>query len=265
MTNWRYYARLGLFVCAWAVLAVQWVNDRIVYALAGVALFLLTMLVLDYFGHCVALLSFVLPRRSHQPIPEAYAKKIMGKNFHGSDDALNTICVDFPRRDSIAVLRSLLHCPARRLKAARETCMLVAVLPISIYEMCHFVPRGIFHYTHGDDCDGRWYDTEQFARDKGHPDWYLLPLNLSDDGGALLPARVVVYAILVHFLITKEWLFAGRTIRCADECPGGGRVIVHVGNTGIHIGNTHTAHHMAEKNHLQLLGSAPARAQEARG
>ncbi len=240
-------------------------------ALLGALLILIVPFVADYFGHVIALtaIGYMSHGRTlhsdelEELLAEAHAKDIMEKNFHGSEDALNTIGEDFPRRPTIEALRSSLIFDVKKLVRAKKTHMLIAVIPISIYEMAHLVPRGMFRYTRGD-YDGFWYDAMPFAQDRGYPGWHLVPLTLPKNGRVFLSAHVVVYSIIVHYLVTREWLFEGQTIQCADKCSDNGYVTVSVGSSGIEIGNSAVSRLIAKEHLLRSVGLASPQAEEAR-
>lgn len=228
-------------------------------------------------SHGTVLASLVFTRRRRQSVSEAQARRIMGENFHGSEDALSSLGEDFPRE---AVINAFCEVPfsARVLKRCRKTHVLVAVLPISIIEMRHMVSRGIFHYTRGDDCDGMWYHTEPFADKKGVAGWHLVPLapvhgswsktwseqvNLLGEDERVLSARVLVYTILIHYLKTGQWLFEDHAVRCAEERSGGGHVTVGSGHPGISIGDFRDAHNVSDGNRYSTLGFAAERKPDA--
>ena len=109
------------------------------------------------------------------------------------------------------------------LEECKNTHALVAVFPLSILEVRGKVTKLFYEQT--------WYNKESFAKDKGDVSWELVrktsvPNSTSktrQEQQALLSekeetptARVMVYAIIGHFLATGERLFEKIYVRCSD-------------------------------------------------
>lgn len=246
---------------------------HIAFALAGAVFLYALVHFIEYSGHLIFFSAIGFMSRSHalrseelkEMLAEVRAKEIMGEHFHGSDDALRPeFSKRFPRVQAIEALGDLLRFKEKELKTERKRSMLVAVLPVSIIEMRFLVPRDWFEHKRGDEADGRWYDLLTFARDKGCPHWQLVPLAPSY-GDELLPARVIIFTILVHRIVTGKFLFAGRTIRCLDEDDVHGYVTVRVRKNGvICIRNSKTAELIMKKRHLRRKRRAAIRVMAAR-
>ncbi len=243
-----------------------------VAALVGAFLILFAALFTEYLGHllvCVWLvrLNRRFSRRSvelEELLAEVRVQDIMGKNFHGSEDGLNKLGFSFPRQPTFEALCRELFFDEKTLYAKRKTHMAVGVLPISIYEMRGVAPW-LFARTRGD-FDGLWFDALPFARDTGFVKWHLVPLSLPDDGVVPFSAQVMVYAIAIHVLVTKEWLYKGKTIHCTDTRVEGGYVTVSVGSSGfITLGDSRIAELVAEKNGRRHLSLVRDEVQEAHG
>jgi len=122
------------------------------------------------------------------------------------------------------------------LRECKDTHILVAVFPMSILDIRGKVERKLF-YSHED----AWYNKQAFAKDNGESAWHLVrktPVDNStgknwNEQQALLAkneetpkTRVVVYAIIGHFLATNERLFERIYVRCSDVDSDGRRVYV---------------------------------------
>jgi hypothetical protein len=134
------------------------------------------------------------------------AREIMGKNFFGVEEAVTHFGVK-PTRAQLSVLSEITFTEAE-LTEAKDTHVLVAVFPLSIIEIRN--KAKLFY-------DQSWYNEESFAKDKGDVSWQLVrktPVENStsktwQEQQALLSdkeetpkARVMVYAIIGHFLST---------------------------------------------------------------
>lgn len=165
------------------------------------------------------------------------ARKIMDKNFFGIEEAIKHFGVNATRQQ----LAALAEVPfsVGRLSSCKDTHVLVAVFPLSILDIrghaCKHSDQTLFY-------SQDWYDKRVFAKDKGEVGWQLVrkePIANStsktwNDQQALLEnveetptARIVVYTMIGHFLVTGERLFEKIYVRCVDLSDGG-RVSVGV-------------------------------------
>ncbi len=162
------------------------------------------------------------------------AREIMGRNMFGVEEAIRHFGVN-PTRQQAAALSEIPFSEAT-LEQCKNTHVLVAVFPLSILEIRGKVPSDQ-HLFYVQD----WYNKESFAKDKGELEWQLIcktPVDNStsrtwDEQQALLSdkdqtpkARVMVYAIICHFLSTGERLFEKIYVRCSDVDSDGRRVLV---------------------------------------
>ena len=178
------------------------------------------------------------------------ARKIMGKNFFGIEEAIKYFGVR-PLADHLDIL-SKIPWSEEVLEFCKDTHILVAVFPLSILDIRGITKRNpILPLFSLQD----WYDKEIFAKIKGHVKWELVrkePAANSmrktwDDQKALLSkdeetptARIVVYTMIGHFMANKERLFENFYVRCLDLASDGNRVAVgnfYAGGHSIHRWN----------------------------
>ncbi len=162
------------------------------------------------------------------------AREIMGKNFFGVEEAVKHFGVN-PTRPQLAALSEIPFSEAV-LEESKNTHVLVAVFPLSIFEIHGKVDSKLFY-------DQSRYNKDFFARNRGEAAWHLVcktpvPNSISEAWGEqqtlLVPneetptVRVMVYTIIGHFLATWERLFKNIYVRCSDVDSVGDRV--YVGN-----------------------------------
>ena len=131
---------------------------------------------------------------------------------------------------------NVVHDAEAELRECKDTHILVAVFPMSILDIRGNVPSDQCLF-----CNQDWYNKETFAKDHGEAAWRLVrktPVTNStsktyDEQQALLAeneetptARVMIYTIISHFLVTGERLFKNIYVRCSDVGPDGSRVCV---------------------------------------
>lgn len=162
------------------------------------------------------------------------ARKIMGKNFFGVEEATKYFGVD-PSRQQLAVLSEIPFTKAE-LREVKDTHILIAVFPMSTLDIRGKVERQLF-YSH----ENAWYNSQAFAKEKKEVSWQLVrktpvPNSTSktwQEQQAILAkneetpkVQVMVYTIIGHFLATGEWLFENVYVRCSDVDSRGDRVDV---------------------------------------
>jgi hypothetical protein len=176
------------------------------------------------------------------------AREIMGKNFFGIEEAIKHFGVNATKQQ----LAYLSEVPFGEevLKSCKDTHILVAVFPLSILDIrgiAKKLPDQTLFYSQD------WYDKQAFAKDKGEVGWQLVrkePIANStsktwNDQQALLSkdeetptARIVVYTMIGHFLVTGERLFEKIYVRCVDLDSVGVRVHVGLfGSEGLYVGS----------------------------
>lgn len=161
-------------------------------------------------------------------------RKIMGKNFFGVEEAIQHLGAK-PTKAQLSALAEIPYIEAE-LREVKDTHVLVAVLPLSILDIRGKVERQLY-YSHED----AWYNNQAFAKDHGEVSWQLVrkapvPDSTSKNWAeqqALLAkneetpkARVMIYAIIGHYLATGERLFENTYVRCSDVGSYGYRVYV---------------------------------------
>lgn len=162
------------------------------------------------------------------------ARKIMDRNCFGIEEAIKHFRVN-PSKQQLAAL-SEVPFSEETLKECVNTHILVAVFPLSISGIRGKVSGGQLLFYEQD-----WYNKQAFAQDKGEVSWQLIrktPVANSTSKNwpeqqALLAqneetpqARVMVYAIIGHYLATGERLFEDVWVRCSDIGSDGYRVFV---------------------------------------
>lgn len=166
------------------------------------------------------------------------ARKIMGTNFFGIQEATKHFGV-IPTRQQLAAL-SVIPFTAATLSECKNTHILAAVFPMSIIDIRSVASGKVFYAQD-------WYDRQSFATDRGEVGWHLVrkaPIAHStsktwSEQQALLGvteetprARIVVYTMVGHFLVSGERLFEKVYVRCSDLDSRGNRVVVGLFNAG---------------------------------
>ena|SRR3989338_8508391 len=156
---------------------------------------------------------------------ELRAREIMGKNFFGIEEALDTFLFKLPARE----LAPLSEIPFSEeiLLACKDTHILVAVLPLSILQIRSQLNTKFF-FSH----DGAWYNNAGFAEERGQAGWHLISkLPVADSTAKtwyqqqpllsaceMVPsARIMVYSIISHHAASGERLFPSVRVRCSTE------------------------------------------------
>jgi len=157
------------------------------------------------------------------------ARKIMGKNFFGQEEAEKLFGVK-PSDEEQAVLARIPF-TEEELKEARDTHILAAVFPLSLLQ----IKEKAEHLFYKQD----WYQDQAFAKEQGKAEWALVHKDIVPDSAnetwdnqqTLLqlneevPAvRVMAYAVIGHCLATGERLLPSIYARCKDFSSGGCRV-----------------------------------------
>ncbi|MCX6785695.1 MAG: hypothetical protein NTZ18_02470 [Candidatus Komeilibacteria bacterium] len=189
------------------------------------------------------------------------AREIMGANFFGIEEAVKHFGVN-PSEQQLASLANIPF-SAAVLEACQNTHLLVAVFPLSIVGIRGKVEHKLF-CSHKD----AWYNGKKFAKDQGEAFWQLVrkgpvPNSASktwDEQQALLApeeevpaARVMVYAIIGHYLATGERLFKNVYIRCSDLVAGYRVIVGHFYAAGLLV------YYYLDGNCYGILGVASAR------
>jgi len=129
------------------------------------------------------------------------------------------------------------------LYAAKSTHILVAVFPLSITDLIRVTKDPMFF-------GENWCYERMFANSVDGAGWHLIrktPVENSMDkklgdqmallsGNEYVPsARVIVYAMICHYLKVREKLFSGVHVRCRDIEPMRRQISVGYSPRGIHI------------------------------
>jgi len=167
-------------------------------------------------------------------ISQKDARKIMGENFFGVEEAIRHFGVE-PTEAQVAQIRAFAKVPFPEevLRQVKDTHILVAVFPLSILDI-RAKTEDLFH-------DRTRYNSEKFAQDKGKFGWYLVRKHILPDSTGktwqaqqellknneeVSTAKVMIYTIIGHYLATSERLFEKVYNRCSDVFSGGSRICV---------------------------------------
>lgn len=161
------------------------------------------------------------------------ARAIMGQNFFGIEEAIKHFGIN-PANRKLAYLAEV-PWSEEVLAVCKDTHILVAVFPLSILDVRgHCRDQHLF-------LNQDWYDSQEFAKDKGKFGWQLVrktPVTDSTNKNwieqqVLLSkdeetptTQVMTYAIIGHFKATSERLFEHNYVRCADLDSDGNCVYV---------------------------------------
>ena len=191
-----------------------------------------------------------------EPTPiQQKARKIMGKNFFGVEEAIKYFGIN-PSRRQLAML-SEIPFPESVLEQCKDSHVLVAVFPISILEIRGKVERKLF-YGHEDS----WYNNQDFAKERGELGWQLIcktPVENSfsknwEEQLALLPkedevptAQQVTYTVIGHYLNTGERLFERTYVRTSSLDSYGSRVdLGHFDSDGLLVSSYSDHEHYSD-------------------
>lgn len=174
-------------------------------------------------------------------ISQTCASKIMGTNFFGVEESSKYFTVK-PSKQEI-VYMSRVPFSENTLIACKDTHFLVAVAQISIVDICtRTATTKLPKYQKLLIRKRGWYNNQAFANESGQMEWRLIrktlvfnsllknwkqQVALLDDKTEEVPnTRVMVYAIIGHYLNTGERLFEKLCVRCSDVDSGFYRVYV---------------------------------------
>lgn len=169
------------------------------------------------------------------------ARKIMGKNFFGPNDAIRYFNLE-PTEEEVKIFsEALAEIPFSRktLEKCRNTHVLAAMLPISIIEIREKVDADIFDddrdYIHkGEKEPDVWYHSREFALTRGKVKWILIRKKILPNSKYItwetqrkrvgineeIPtAQELMYAVTGHYLKTGEKLFKKEFVRTKSIAP----------------------------------------------
>lgn len=203
-------------------------------------------------------------------VSQAEARKIMGKNFFGIEEAQKYFGVAFSKRQ----LAYMTEIPFSNevLSECKDTHILVAYAPMAIVAVRAKTASVKLPAKHRMFYPQDWYDNNAVGNDAGALEWHLVrktsvpdsqsktwqgQQNLLDSKIDETPeANVMVYTIIGHFLNTCERLFEKEYVRTRTFASGGCRV--HVGyfdSDGLHV------HDFWDDDRDDYLGLSAARKQ----
>lgn len=169
------------------------------------------------------------------------ARRIMGANFFGTDEAVEHFGLNPTKRELASLGR--VPFPGTVLQKCRDTHVLVAVFPFSILEIREKIGHKSFYHP------PRTIGSEFAKTRHGKATWHLVcktpvPRSTSkswSDQQALVDkkdevpvARVIVYVIIGYFLATGKRLFNDVYVR--TSCVDSGNNRVSVGGFGFYGG-----------------------------
>ena len=168
------------------------------------------------------------------------ARAIMGKNIFGVKEVSVHYGVEFGK----GLVEDLATVPfsEETLRDCKDTHLLVAGYPMTILDIRAKAPN-LFH-SHRD----AWYNSQVFAADERVAlRWHLLrkeiiagsqsrsfveQRSLLSNHEEVPGACELVYATILHFLATDDWLFKGVYSRCKNIGTGGNRIVMGVSAQG---------------------------------
>ena len=192
------------------------------------------------------------------------ARKIMGKNMLGVEEAIQYFGINPTRQQTLAL--SEIFFSEEILRKTKETHVLVAVFPLSVLEIreiCREVDSELF-------CDQSWYNKESFAKEHGETGWQLVrkatlnastsknwqeQLALISEEDEVPTARVLAYTIIGHYLATGERLFGNSYVRTSSLPSGSG----HVGVGDFGLNGLHFRNHSWDGSRIAVVGVSSAR------
>ena len=194
-----------------------------------------------------------LQRPRHRRTSQQRARDIMGRNFFGVEEGIKHFSIN-PTPSQLESLAHEVPFSEEVLQSCRDTHVLVADFGLSIMEIRN-LHKDLFYtppwYSekeleppyHDTEFDFvRWYFTKPFAVDRERPSWRLVRKDIvpgsagkvwAEQQGLISRdettpgARIMVYAIIAHYLSRGERLFKYTYARCLDMTSLDRRV--HVG------------------------------------
>lgn len=169
------------------------------------------------------------------------AREIMGRDFFGIKEAIQYFGVN-PTYQQTFVL-SEIPFSEEALQKAKDTHVLVAVFPLSIFEIHGKVNSKLFY-------DQSWHNKESFAEERGEASWQLVRKTSVDNSTsknwqeqqALIPkedevptVQVMVYTIIGHYLATRERLFEHIYVRTSVGSGGRHVYVGHFASDGLFV------------------------------
>jgi hypothetical protein len=168
----------------------------------------------------------------YEPTPShKAAKEIMGNNYFGPEDVAKYLGVR-PTRKQLSALAEIPYSKATLLEC-KNTHLLIAVFPMSLMEMLSNKLFAAVFDTEAAEKTKKEFRNQMFALDPGEIGWCLVrkspekdslqkewiqQLQILGEKNRVASARVVVYAIVSHFLKTGERLFNDGYVhlRCVE-------------------------------------------------
>lgn len=162
------------------------------------------------------------------------ARKIMGKNFFGIEDAVKHFGVK-PTGCQLEILAKIPF-DEKTLENCRDTHILVAVFPLSIIDIRSIVnnfSQGTLLYTQD------WYSDHAFARDKGEVGWRLVQktpvlnsflktwdeqLEFLSEDEEVPTAQIITYTAVAYFLTNDDLILRDVYVRTSSVDTASDRV-----------------------------------------
>lgn len=204
-----------------------------------------------------AILLFVT--RNKSMTSQRIARKIMGKNFFGIEEAIRYFGIKPTNEQLLALVRVPFN--EDELREVKETHLLIALFPLSILDIRKKIDSKLFHQR---PC----HNEEIFAKDCGVVSWQLVRKTPIDklvpkqwekqkaflgENNEVPSAQLLVYAIIGYYFLTGERLFEQTYVITSSFDSGGYRVAIIFGFRGLYI-----SHHW-NTNHGINLGISSVR------
>jgi len=177
-------------------------------------------------------------------ISQKRAREIMGRNFFGIKEVIKYFGIN-PTRKQLASFSEIPFSEVM-LKELKDTHVLIAVFPLSIFEICRKVEHKLFYgYEDG------WYIKESFIKKRGKASWQLIcktpvesstskiwqeqKMLLENNNEEVPTIRVMVYTIISYYFVTGERLLENIYVRTSSCCYGVRIGVGYFGSSGISI------------------------------
>lgn len=178
-------------------------------------------------------------------------REIMAKNFFGVEEAIKYLGIS-PTPQQLANLSEIPFAKTT-LKELKNSHILVAVFPVSIFEIQAKTEANIEQKLFAKPLDSAWYKKEPFVKEQGEASWQLVSKTsvadsilknwqeqqlLLSENDKVPTAQILVYTAIGYFLATGERLFEHTYVRTSSLGSDNTRVIVGCFNSeGIGIGH----------------------------
>jgi len=181
-----------------------------------------------------------IKKRGYEAITtQEVAREIMGANFFGIEEAVKYLGVNLSKKETTALIE--IPFTEEVLESCKDTHVLAAVFLMSILDI-RKVDSSLF-----DRSTGGWYNSEEFAQNKGMASWQLILKNPVPDSTSkklteqqdllgkddeTLSTQPLIYMMIGHYRNTGERLFENVYVRTSCALLDGRHVGVGYFDSG---------------------------------